>query len=161
MKIILKQILFSGILILMIASCSKEKKVSRTLTKKDGSWKISQMDWESVSQDTSGQHINMGSSSDNGTFVFEKDNGGTYSFEAGGNSYNQSFSWSVNEEDISITKISQSFDFSGSITQLAVAFTGERIDKKTIRLEGSETYQATSGVITQKVLTASIVLTLE
>lgn len=145
--------------ILVISSCSKDKKIERALHKKEGEWNITTVNWQKVSQSSSGQSVTLGTTSNAGTFTFEKDGSGKYSFVVDGSSYSQSFDWSVNEEVISITKVSQTVDFSGNFDQLAVAISGTQSSKNNIELEGSETHQYSSGPITQHVIVGSFSLT--
>ena len=143
----------------LLTNCSKEKKLERSLHKKDGAWTISSVTWEQVIQDTSGQNIAIGSSANVGTFTFDKDGSGSYSFSINGSSYAQSFNWSVSGDVVSITKVSQTFDFSGNISQLAIAFSSTQTDKKSMILEGSETHQYVSGSISQSVIAGTFLLT--
>lgn len=147
---------------LFAAGCSKDKRIERTLHKKDGEWTITNVTWQKVVQDTSGQHISTGSTANAGKFSFDKDGSGSYSFTVDGTDYSQSFTWDVNDEKISVTKVSQSVNiFSGSVEQLAVAISGSRNSKTEIHLEGSETHQYVGGspIISQHVFTGTFSLT--
>lgn len=142
----------------VFTGCSKEKKLERTLHKKDGEWNISSVTWQKVEQSGSGQNVTMGTTTNAGKFVFDKDGSGSYNFTVDGDTYSQSFNWSVSEDAISVAKTSQTVDFSGNFTQLAIAISGEQTGKNKIRLEGSETLQYSSGSITQKVITGTFEL---
>lgn len=159
MKLMGKFIFVVG-LMLIAFSCSKEKKLEKTLYKKDGSWKVTSAEWQQVSQSsTSGQSITTGTSTDAGTFNFEEDGSGSYSLTFGTKTYNQTFNWTVTDEEFSIVKVAQSIDIATlDIVQLAVAFSGTQLDKNTLQLEGSETLQYFSGDLEQSVMTASITL---
>lgn len=145
---------------LVFSGCSKEKRIERTLHKGDGSWSISSVTWQKVEQSTSGQTVDMGTSSDVGTFTFENDGSGSYNFTIDGDSYSRSFDWVVSDESISITEVIQSVDYlTGDVIQISVAFSGVRDNKNEITLEGSETMQTTSGTsVTQKVISGTFKL---
>lgn len=143
---------------LLVFSCSKEKKLERTLHKKDGEWTISSVTWQKVVQGSSGQSVTLGTTTNAGKFVFEKDGSGSYNFTIDGTSYYQTFKWSVNDENISITKVSQTFDFQGNFTQLAIAFSGVKTGKNSIEIEGSETQQYSSGSTLQEVISGTFTL---
>jgi hypothetical protein len=165
MRILKSLSLFSVALLFsfLAESCSKEKKIERTLHKKDGEWTISSVTWQKVLQSGSGQTVTMGTSTNAGTFTFEKDGSGKYNFTIDGDNYSKSFNWTVSNETFSITAVSQNYDFStGDVIQTAVAFSGTKNSKKKLIIEGSETYQSTSGSsVTQEVLTGTFELTKE
>jgi hypothetical protein len=143
----------------LFTDCSKDKKIERNLYKKEGVWNISSVTWTHVVQGTSGQSVTTGTTADAGTFTFDKGGSGSYNFIVNGTTYSQSFSWSVSNENISLTKVSQTFDLSGNFNQLAVAISGTQSDKKKMELQGSETHQYSSGNITQDVFTGTFSLT--
>lgn len=143
-------------IIILISGCSKEKRIERSLHKKDGSWSVSSADWTSVVQDTSGQSINMGSTANTGNFIFEKEGSGTYNFTVNGEQYNSNFTWNVSGEVISITSISQTIF--GGISQKAISFSGEQTGKNSITLKGSIVEQYFSGTIEQKSLSGTFYL---
>lgn len=145
---------------MIVLSCSKDKKIEKSLYKNDGKWTVASCEWNQVLQTQNGQSITSGTSSDIGEFTFDDGGNGGYSFTiADTNEYSQTFNWAVSDESISITKVSQTFDFSGNIKQTAVAISGTRVSKTEISLEGSETLQGYSGDFTQRVLTAKFTLT--
>lgn len=154
--------LFTAIIILMssflLTSCSKDKRVERALYKKDGVWNITSVTWTKVIQDISGQSVTQGITANAGTFSFNKDGSGSYNFTINSDTYSQTFTWTVSNEDISITKVSQTVDFSGNFDQLAVAISGTQSSKSKIALDGSETHQYSSGNVTQKVMTGTFSL---
>lgn len=154
-------ILTTGLSLLVLFSCSKEKQLEKTLYKKEGSWNVKSAEWNQVSQSsTTGQSVVTGTSTDAGTFTFDEGGNGTYSFVLGTKTYSESFTWSVSGETFSITKITQAIDFfTGDITQIVISFSGSQIDKNTIEMDGSDTRQYTSGDITQTVMTGSFTLT--
>ena len=151
-------LLFIMAVLLLINACSKEKKLERTLLKKEGEWKITSATWQQVVQDTSGQSVTTGTTTDAGKFVFDKDGSGRYNFTLDGNPYAQTFYWSVNGEEISITKVSQTSDVSGNISQLAISFEGTQTGKNSIEIEGSETHQYSSGNISQIIISGTFSL---
>ncbi|HET6991769.1 MAG TPA: hypothetical protein VFJ43_10615, partial [Bacteroidia bacterium] len=117
-----------------LTDCSKDKKIERTLYKKEGTWAVTSVNWEQVQQDTSGQSIYTGTTASAGTFTFDKDGSGSYNFTVNGTNYSQTFSWSVDNEKISITKVGESFNLSGNFDQLAVAISGTQSSKTNISL---------------------------
>src|SRR3989344_6649308 len=131
-------ILFISVL---ITSCSKDKKIEKTLHKKEGEWNITSVTWEKVVQDTSGQSINFGTTSNAGTFTFDKDGDGNYQYTINGTSRFLAFRWNVHDEKISVTKLSNVFDLSGNFTQTVISMSGTQTGKNTIVLEGTETIQ--------------------
>lgn len=148
---------------LTLTACSKEKQLERTLYKKDGKWKVQSAEWSQVSQSSSsGQSVVTGTSTDAGTFEFKDDGNGSYDFTLGTETYSQSFDWTVSEENFSIIKVAQSFDFfTGDIVQMAISFSGTRVDKNKLEIEGSETFQYYSGDIDQRVMSGTFTLVRE
>lgn len=143
----------------LFSSCSKDKRIERALFKKEGQWNITSVTWEKVIVNSSGSNVSMGTTTNAGIFSFEKDGSGSYEFTIDGSTYSQTFGWSVNEEAIAITRVSQSFDFSGNFDQLAVAFSGTQSNKTNIVLDGSETHQYSSGSVTETVIAGTFSLT--
>ena len=144
---------------LFISSCSKDKKIEKALHKKEGEWNITSVTWEKVVQDTSGQSINFGTTSNAGTFTFDKDGDGNYQYTINGTSRFLSFRWNVHDEKISVTKLSNTFDLNGDFTQTVISMMGSQTSKNTIVLEGSETIQYSFGTVSQEVLVATFSLT--
>lgn len=151
---------FLPVLMISIQSCSKEKRLEKALYKKDGNWNVKSAEWSQVTQSSSsGQSVVTGSSTDAGTFEFDESGSGSYSITLGTETYAQSFNWTVSEEEFSIVKVSQSYDFStGEIIQKAVAFSGKQTDKNILEVEGSETLQYFSGDIEQNVMAGTFIL---
>lgn len=140
-----------------LTSCSKDKRVERALYKKEGSWTISSVSWNTTVQDTSGQSFNSGTTNNAGAFTFDKDgSAGTYNFTVNGNTYSRSFNWSVNDEIVSITQIEQNI-FAG-FSQIAVSMSGEQTGKKSLTMKGSIVEQYFSGSISQKSFTGTFYL---
>lgn len=142
----------------LLTDCSKDKRVERAVYKKDGNWNINSVTWTKVIQDMSGQSVTQGITTNAGTFSFDKDGSGSYNFTIDGDTYSQTFTWTVDNEEISIVKVSQLVDLSGNIDQLAVAISGTQSSKNKIDLDGSETHQYSSGNVTQKVMTGTFTL---
>jgi hypothetical protein len=162
MKTLSQITLFLGSILILSSSCSKDKSIERSIQKNDGVWNIDNVDWQVVQQSTSGQNITTGSTANAGTFTFENDGTGKYSYTVGDTiTRSGSFKWSVDNEKANITYVSQSFSWSGSITQKTVAYTGSTSSKTKLTLEGSETDQYTGGssYITQFVLTGTFTMT--
>lgn len=153
-------LLSTGLIMALAVSCSKEKQLEKTLYKKDGNWSVKSAEWSQVSQSSSsGQTVVTGSSTDAGTFFFNENNGGSYSLTLGTETYAESFTWSVSDENISVIKTTQSIDFfTGDVIQIVISFSGTQTDKTTIELEGSDTRQYVSGDITQTVMAGSFIL---
>lgn len=129
----------------VLSGCSKEKKLERSLHKKDGTWTIDQLDYEIVDQDfnNSTQQIFTGVANNVGSVTFDKEGGGSFNYSVEGYTRTLSFSWSVSDETITLSRISQSI--SGAITQIVVAYTGTEIDNDRIEIAGSETEQGIDG----------------
>ncbi|HYG49404.1 MAG TPA: hypothetical protein VD905_00810 [Flavobacteriales bacterium] len=158
---VLKQVSILIVTCSVLVQCSKEKKVERSLYKKEGTWSITSVSWQKVLQDTSGQSVSQGTTANAGTFMFDKDGSGSYNFTVDGTIYNETFAWSVNNTTVSITKVSQNVDFTGggSIEQIAISFSGDQKDKKNFEIQGSDSRQYASGSISQKVFTGTFSLT--
>ena len=143
-------------LAMLLGACSKEKRTENLLYKHDGSWKISTLTYTYVSTDENNFQITLSATAENaGKFEFNENGGGSYNFTLGNLIFAQNFKWTVSDESISLTQISQNIDFfTGNITQSVVAFSGEKTGKKQIQLTGTETHQSTSDSgISQYVLT--------
>ncbi|MEO5643356.1 MAG: hypothetical protein ABIQ40_07575 [Bacteroidia bacterium] len=146
------------LMLILFSTCSKDKQFERALHKKEGTWNIKNVAWQKVVQGSAGQSINLGTTSNAGTFSFDKDGSGSYSFTVDGSTYSENFNWTVSDEHVSIAKVSQSFDLSGNFSQLAVAISGTQQSKNTIELAGSQTNQYSSGPVTQQVITGTFLL---
>lgn len=143
----------------LLSNCSKDKKLERALYKKEGVWNISSVTWQKVIVSTSGQTIALGTTANAGTFTFEKDGSGSYNFTVDGSTYSRTFTWTVNDENISVVRVSTSIDFSGNVDQLTIAIAGEQKSKNNIELAGTETHVYSSGPTTESVLTGTFSLT--
>jgi len=155
-----KNILLTFLVGIVLLACSKDKRIEKVVYKKDGNWKVSTIEWNQILQTQNGQSITSGTSTNVGEFTFDESGSGSYNFTiADSNVYAETFNWAVSDENISIAKVSQSFDFSGNIKQIAVAFSGTQKSKTELTIEGSETLQGFTGDFTQRVLTAKITLT--
>jgi len=144
-----------------VPSCSKEKRLERMLHKSDGDWNITSMTFTYVSTDNNGVIVTASAIAENaGSFHFDKEGDGSYSFTLGGVTHAQAFGWSTSDETLVIKKIAQSVNISTfSIDQLVVAFSGEKSDKNQIELSGTETIQSTmDSEFSQKVLTVNMTL---
>ncbi len=162
MKTLSKITLFLCSIIFLFVSCSKDKTIERHVQKSDGIWNIDLVDWTVVTQSGSGQSITTGTTNNAGTFTFENDGSGEYSYTVGDTIVRTgTFNWSVDDEKVIITSVSQSFSWSGSITQKAVAYIGTKPSKTKMTLEGSETEQYSGGSsnISQFVLTGTFTMT--
>jgi len=146
------------LLAIMAVSCSKDKKIEKNLYSSDGVWNIDQVEYTIVENGTSGQGVGMGSSSNVGTFTFDKKDKGSYEFSIGDFDYSGTFSYTVEDGKITASYINQSFSLSNpSITQEVLELSGVESGDD-ITLTGSRTSQALSGGIEQNVLTADFVL---
>lgn len=154
----IKNIALVVVSIVLLSACSKDKKIEKVVYKNDGEWKIKSVSWNQIIQTQNGQSITNGTSTDIGTFTFNENGSGSYYFTIDTNIYQQSFNWSVSDESISVTKVSQTFDFSGNIKQIAVAFSGTQNSKTELTIEGSETIQGYTGEVTQRVFTGTFLL---
>jgi hypothetical protein len=141
-------------------SCSKDKSIERQIQKNDGIWNIDNVTWSIVEQSTSGQSLRSGSDANAGTFTFESDGSGKYSYTIDGTvTRSGSFTWTVDDGEASIISATQSINYSTfAVTQKTVAYTGTQPSKTKLTLEGSETDQSTSGTINQFVITATFTM---
>jgi hypothetical protein len=145
---------------MLLSNCSKDKKLERTLHKKEGVWNISSVTWQKVIVTSSGQTVSLGTTANAGTFTFDKDGTGSYSFTVDGSGYSRNFTWSVTDENIKIVRVSTDIDFStGNVDQLTIAIVGEQKSKNSIELGGTETHVYSSGPTTESVLTGTFSLT--
>src|SRR5690349_289222 len=88
----------------LLTSCSKDKKLERTLFKKDGDWNITSATWEVEEHTDTGIVITNGTSSNIGSFTFDKDGDGYCVYTINGESYSSTFKWRVISEQIYISK---------------------------------------------------------
>ncbi len=146
--------------IIFTTSCSKDKVMERRLDKNGGKWNIDEVEWELIEQSSGGgQTVKSGTTANAGNFTFDKGGSGSYSYEINGTTMEGDFDWKVDDQEVTISYVGQSVDFSsGAITQKVVAYSGTQPSKTSLILEGTETSQFTSGGIEQKVVTASFKL---
>jgi hypothetical protein len=154
-------LLFCAVIFISI-SCSKDKTMERQIQKKDGVWNIDLVSWTIVEQTSYApyQRISNGSTSNAGTFTFDNDGSGKYSYTVNDSvSRAGSFTWTVDNEKASLISATQTIDYNTfAITQKAVAYTGTQDSKTKLTLEGTETDQYGSGTITQFVITATFTM---
>jgi hypothetical protein len=144
--------------ILILSGCSKDKMLEKRIEKKDGEWKITEINWTIVYQTTSGEIVRSGTTYDAGTFTFDEDDG-KYSYTVDTFQRSGSFSWSVNDQNVNITGIKQTFDFSSnSFTQTAIALSGTEPEKNKLHLEGTDIDQEVGNTIQQFALTGTFSL---
>jgi hypothetical protein len=146
-------------IVAVFTGCSKEKQLERLLYKGEGTWQVSNANWQKVEQNNSGQTFKTGSTSNAGSFAFDKDGSGSYEFTIDGETYSNDFTWTVDNETVSLSYLNQNVNFSGDITQVTVAFTGTETGKQEIEMDGSYTQQITSGsTFNQSVLSGTFSL---
>jgi hypothetical protein len=155
MKINTRITLIFSCMVFLFLSCSKDKMLERRLHKKEGQWNIDQVDWTIVYQSSSGQVIRSGTTYNAGTFTFEKNDVGRYSYAVDTFQRSGAFRWKVDNQKVSVVSINQTFSFSSSptISQSAVAYTATEPGKNSLIMEGTETQQEYTGGISQFVLT--------
>lgn len=141
--------------VLIFSGCSKDKALENRIQKKDGEWNIDQADYTLVRQDGSSQLMIVSTAYNVGTFTFDNNNG-KYSYTIEGHQRKGTFTWSVDNQTIKITSVSQKYSGS-TIIQTAVSYSGSESSKNKMSLEGSDVDQqvSTSGNFNQFVLTAT------
>lgn len=148
--------------VIFLSSCNKDKKIENRLTKNGGKWKITSVSYNQVDQTSSGQSIKSGTAENPGSFTFEDSGKGSFSYVIEGNTRTGEFSWSVSDEEVSLTYMNQTFNYDTfGFDQSAIAYTGYQPSKTELILEGAETTQNSSGGITQSVFTGEFELTKE
>jgi hypothetical protein len=155
-------ILFSATLLLLtfIVSCSKDKKLEINIQSKEGQWNIDNVTWTIVQQTNSGQVIANGTTNNPGTFTFDKDGSGSYSYQIDTIQRSGNFTWYVDDQKAILTSVNQTINFTGgaTVTQKLVAYTGTQTDKNKLTLQGSETDQEAGSGVNQFVLTGTFQL---
>lgn len=114
MRIALKETLNFCFLILLLSSCSKDKMLERRLHKNEGEWKITSFSWSLVSQSGNGQLIKNGVTNNAGTFTFDKDGSGKYSYAVDTFQRSGTFKWNVDDQKITITSANQQMSLWGN-----------------------------------------------
>lgn len=115
------------VLVMLMASCSKEKKIEKNLSSSDGTWNVASYTVVNYEDDV---QVNMLTASNVGTMVFKSDGTGTSSFSYMGMVQNTSFTWTNTEEKLTIND-------NGDI----VVFDITKQDKSILEIEGADTYE--------------------
>ncbi|MBX9850694.1 MAG: hypothetical protein K2X86_02940 [Cytophagaceae bacterium] len=144
---------------ILFTGCSKDKMLEKRIRKKEGEWKIESANWTIVYQNMSGQFVRTGTTA-TGSFTFEKNGEGTYSYSIDTLQRTGKFTWDVNSQKLEIIKVGQTIDFlSGTVYQKAVNYIGTETDKgEVIVIEGTETDQEVGSGFNQFALTATFTL---
>lgn len=146
MKIITKIFAITFITILFFA-CSKDKKIEKTLYKKDGVWNVSSVEYTYTNQNltTLAQTVLTGTAKDAGTFTFSKDGDVSYDFTFEGRNKTGTYNYTVSDGSISVTSVSQSVSLTGTagFDQKTTTYTGTQTSDTQIDLSGTETIQNT------------------
>ncbi|WP_300665118.1 hypothetical protein [Fluviicola sp.] len=98
MRITIKSVLLLAIIFSGLSACTKEKKLERSLLKKEGVWDVVNVHNMYYSYDSL---INESNSTDHTAFVFQK--GGKFSWENG----NDTGTWFNTDNEIVITLVNQ------------------------------------------------------
>ncbi|MFL5730788.1 MAG: hypothetical protein ACJ75J_14970 [Cytophagaceae bacterium] len=161
MKNIFKPALMLLTAITLLTACSKDKSIERQIQKKDGVWNIDNFAWNVVEQTSSpSQNIFSGSTSNAGTFTFDNNGTGKYSYTVADTIQRTgTFSWTVDNEKVSMVSATQSVNYSNySVTQKAVTYSGADVSKTKMTVTGSEVDQYSSGNVTQFTISGTMTL---
>jgi hypothetical protein len=112
---------------MLTAACSKEKKIEKNLSSKDGTWNVASYTVVNYEDDV---QVNTLTASNVGTMVFKSDGTGTSSFNYMGLVQNSTFTWTNTEEKLTIND-------NGDI----VVFDITKQDKSILEIEGADTYE--------------------
>lgn len=147
-------------ILLVLSSCSKDKRIEK---KMDGEWKIESYSYDVVAQTVPSQTIFSGSTANAGTFTFNNDNTGSYSYTIADTiTRSGSFKWTVDDSKLSITYLNQVVSLSPTYVYQYVGAYSSDISKPgtdEVTLQGSDTRQVVSGSsasVYQMVITGNI-----
>lgn len=118
--------------------CSKEKKLERAVFKKGGTWNIDNITWVIETDDYwySGSDTTYGVTTNAGTFVFERDKRGDFSFTVDGTLFTYVYGWDVTQNIIYLNQGSSStsiwnlfedtrtISYSGDVNEETMTITG-------------------------------------
>lgn len=158
----LHTLLVFSFLFIICSSCSKDKKLEKTITNDSGVWNIDQVDYDIVAT-LPIPDISQGTAYNVGTFTFKSSGQGSYEYSITTNmtthELSSSFLWQVEDGDITITQVEQTMDLANlKIKQHVVAMDGEETSPDKISLEGSETLQEFGTAVEQFVLVGNFYL---
>ncbi|MFH2143194.1 MAG: hypothetical protein ABIJ97_12275 [Bacteroidota bacterium] len=162
------------IIIVFLIACSKEKRIENSISKRDGVWNISSVEYSRIEQIVTGSNYGQSvtiekTESNIGTFSFDKEfHDIMYDYTLNGEHRKGGYDFTIDDENIIIT--SANIGISGFIyyltsdayyiEQIAVNYIGEKTDKNSLVIEGSEIYQHVSDTSTVQIsLTATFYLT--
>lgn len=138
MKHQIKTIAIATLMMVVGAGCSKEKQIERRL-EKGGTWNIDNITWSKVENGGPVQNVGTGTETNAGTFTFNKDGTGSYSYKLDGQQKSGTFTWSNGTSVISATVQS------GSISQQVIVYTILSQSRTKFEIQGSEVINSTSG----------------
>ena len=153
----MRQLALITLAVIVLAACKKEKQLEKTVTKKDGVWDIATVDWELVKVSGFSQTVNVGTSSNAGTFTFNESGSGSYDFTVNDTTFIGDFSWTNDEDSIYLTKIAVTFKpITFESEQHVVAYAAAKVGKKELAMTGADVLNTT---FSQSVFAGEFVLT--
>lgn len=137
---------------ILLAACSKEKQLEKTITKKDGKWNITSVDWVLedifIKNDSLSEQFNIGTATNAGSFTFEDDGSGSYDFTVFNTVFSGIFSWVANDEgNVFLTHVEQTIG-PNTTTQYLVSYTALKVSKNEMEMAGSITQSSTNSQTT-------------
>lgn len=117
-------------LLFIVASCAKDKRIERRLTKKDGKWNIKTMTYQYYADGVQEDSFNFNNA---GSFVFDDKGSVIYNYSYDGDSGSQGGTWTNTEDEITMI-------FDGEVLKMKI----EDDSKKEMKLVWTETYPETA-----------------
>ena len=156
----LKIVLYFMVVLVVVASCSKDEKVTKKGSDSDvahtgDKWNITSVEYLLLDQSTSGQTVKSGTKANAGSFYFDAEKG-SFEFDVEGYHKEDIFNFLDDQGDVTITAIEQGVS-GAEVSQNVVVLTGSRTSDTAMTLEGT--------IVKQSSLTAqfslSVTFTLE
>ena len=154
----MRQLALITMAVIVLAACNKEKQLEKTVTKKDGVWDISTVDWELVKVvGFVSQTVNVGTSTNAGTFTFNESGSGSYDFTVNDTTFIGDFSWTNDEDSIYLNKVSVTFNpITFESEQHVVAYSAAKVGKNELEMTGGDVLNT---INSQSVFAGEFVLT--
>lgn len=127
--------------LIITAGCSKQKRIENHLTKVKN-WNIAKIEYQKA-QSGSSMVAKVGTETNAGTMVFEKDGSGSYDYILDGQHRSGNFTWTNTVNDVTFNYVAAST----TVVQVA-SYTILNQSSKTMNLQGAEVIVDSNGQLT-------------